>query len=73
MNRVEIEECMKVFGVATLSDGRLAVSLQQSTKDSLVRIYEGSTVCSTVHKDSNGKNFFTKPQFIVTSGQSISP
>lgn len=71
MHSFEIEEIVKIFGVTTMDDGRMAVSLQPSTNTSVVRIYspDGSTIQNTIHKDSKGKGYFIKPQFLVSSGE----
>lgn len=67
-----VEDASTIYSVASMGGGNLAVSLAVGPKhEGVVRVYDpsGETTLAAIDKDEDGKCYFMKPQYMVTTGK----
>lgn len=75
ISKLTIEDATRIYGVTTTADEHVAVALCLDTHENVIRIYEsmGGEHIHQINKDSNGKPWLSKPQYIITAGELENP
>ncbi|XP_067943483.1 uncharacterized protein [Watersipora subatra] len=68
-----IEEVKKLYSIACMGNGCMAVSLVQSDGYPAIRVYDqqGERIKLTICRTEQGTLYFTKPQYLVSTGETL--